>query len=194
MAHRLQSFEVLENPFRQALLDTIREHPGVAFVDLFRYYRADPWYGLGLGYGSLLHHLHKLEWARVITTRKSGRHRRYYVNGGPWGSHCSAVAVLQTPTAGELARIVWGEPGSHLNRVHERFRTRTGRRMTRQAVGYQLQRLVAFGLATLYRDGSKHVFHPTPLLERLLGYAGPPAPPLRDAAPVAVPVLVGVTA
>jgi hypothetical protein len=183
VASRIPATAVLEHPFRQALLETIRREPGIAFLELYHCFRPHPSFGPGLGYGSLMYHLQQLERGRHITTRKSGRFRRHYEDGGPWNGATSALAVLQTPTAGALARIIQAWPGLCQQEVYERFRL--VRPVTRQAVGYQLERLVALGLATMTGDGSRRIYHPTPLLERLLGFAQVRAEPSIPGAPCA---------
>ena len=176
MTTRLHADAVLDHPLRNALYDTIRREPGIAFLQLFDRFRQDPLLARGLGFGSLGYHLDQLERFGLITTRKSGRHRRHYENGGGWNGHTTALAVLQAESVSMLCRIVAREPG--LNQWMLWQRVATARACTRQSISYHLHRLERHGLVQVVRRGSAKNYLPTTLLERLMPYALGAAQPL----------------
>lgn len=157
----------MSHPIRVYLYRLIVDRPGVAFLTLFAELLAVPEWAPHVGYGSLMHHLQVLERFGWITTRKSGHFRRHYENGGPWNGDTTALATLQTPTAHTLARLVLERPGISQGDAHRRCNLA----LTRQAVGYQLERLAGLGLVEIRPAGCCALHYPTEKLLRLLPYA-----------------------
>lgn len=194
MATRLLRNELLEHPVRTQIFELIRDEPGIAFLAMFDRLRAREETRDGLGFGSLQYHLDKLERFGFITNRKSGRHRRYYENGGPFGGATTALSVLQVPTVSALARHLLEIPGGSQRELWNRVRL--ARPCTRQAIGYHLVRLAALDLVVIARNGRAKAYYPTERLQRLMAWVsaapdqsqGPPMGELsmQTVAPIAV--------
>ncbi len=171
MATRLLRDELLTHPIRSAILDRVRERPGVAFLELFHLLKSVPEFSSCLGYGSLSYHLHQLERFGYLVNRKTGRHRRYYASGGPQGSEATALSVLQGAPVPDLAHLLLDHGGATQRHLWRRFRER--RPCTRQTVGYHLARLERHGLVTSGRCGRGKAYWATEKLRRLLPLAAP---------------------
>lgn len=184
---------LLAHPFRRALLDAIRDRPGSAFLDLFAQFKPDPTFGPALGFGNLAHHLHKMERAGMLTSRRSGRHRRYYQNGGPQGGETTALAVLQAQPARDVLDLLLAAPGS--SQMALWLQRRALRPCSRQSVGYQLRRLELFELVISTRRAHCKAYFATELAARLRKIAGgavfqaPPTSPGESALALDVAVV-----
>lgn len=106
---RLARSQVLDHPAREALGQRIASEPGVCYTDLQR--------ASGLNTGALVHHLHALERAGVVTSRKEGAYRRFYPAGAapradvarvepltPMQARALEIVRQESPTQGELAQ------------------------------------------------------------------------------------------
>lgn len=172
MTTRLNQAHVLDHPLRAALVDLIRREPGIAFVPLYDRFKAHPEFGPSVGHGSLSFHLLQLERFGFITTRKSGRHRRHYENGGGWNGDTTRLAVLQADGIATLARIVLAEPGLNQQALWQRLLPY--RSCSRQSIAYHLRRMEDHGLVVAVRRGPGKNYVPTDKLARLMPFA--PAP------------------
>jgi predicted transcriptional regulator len=175
MATRLLLPDIVEHPVRSALLDLIRVEPGIPFLGLYDQMKAVPEFAPRIAFGSLSYHLQQLERFGLITTRKSGRHRRHYVNGGAWGGDTTSLSILQGEPAARLARAILARPGlqqSALWQVHAQARP-----CTRQSVGYHLARFERHQLAAVVRRGSSKRYFPTEKLSRLVAFLDGRRPP-----------------
>lgn len=83
---RIARDELLEHGRRAALYDMIQQNPGIRLTELSR--------GLGLAWGTCLHHLRKLRADRLITIQQLGRFKCYFVNGSGLSPDAMRAAVV----------------------------------------------------------------------------------------------------
>jgi DNA-binding transcriptional ArsR family regulator len=162
--------DLADNPMRTSILDRLQSEPGLSFSELYAALRATPRFATSLGFGTLQWHLYRLERARLVSSRRSGKCRRYYPKAGPWHADLDGFALLQAPSLLSLARWIAHAPGIGRPELHRRHRT--GGPQTAQAVSYGVRRLAAAGLVTATPAGRGRAYAPTPRLERLLGAMG----------------------
>ncbi|HET6398869.1 MAG TPA: hypothetical protein VFH47_04885, partial [Candidatus Thermoplasmatota archaeon] len=100
---RIEDAKVLDHPVRSQLFEAIRANPGIHASALGR---------VGdVGWGTVVHHLDRLEKAKLVTTRRVGGQKCYFENGGKVGRQDMAVAsAVRSPTAGQIAAYVQDHP------------------------------------------------------------------------------------
>jgi predicted transcriptional regulator len=102
---RFEKDTVLGHPKREALYGLILQAPGVSLQSLCD--------ATGLSRTAVTHHLRLLELQHLIVSKRMGRSRHYYENGGRFGrDQKEAFAVLQNGRSKEVARFVQGHPGA----------------------------------------------------------------------------------
>jgi len=159
----LQDHEsLLGHPLRTALLQLSQTDPGIPLMDCLRRLKSVPAHS-SLGYGTLSHHLYVLERAGLVTSRRSGRNRRYYPARSRLGDP-TALSVLQRPGMFAIVRalLLIGE-GSQSQILAD---VQAQRAITRHGVKHHLANLESAGLATSSRLGRHRIYRPTPSLER----------------------------
>lgn len=134
---------VLESSLRRQIVDIIREEPGIAIGGLLE--------KLPVGWGTVYHHLSKLERGGVVRCVTSGRRRLLYlVEQGAAGQDPHQRSLLGGHTTRTIASIVAEGQGMSIEAIVEQSHE------TPRVVYYHLKRLIEAGLvqsesATRYR-------------------------------------------
>lgn len=140
LAARLETNELLEDETRQAIYETVKEDPGINLRALAE--------ELDLAWGTLLHHLHKLEKAHMIVTKRYGKYRRCFLNGSTYSKDEKArLAALSTPSTARVAEYVLENPGSTQSEIGEALG------VTASTVLWHAKRLKDVELIQTQRDG-----------------------------------------
>lgn len=95
--------ELLHDANRSAIYRLIQAEPGISTKDVAN--------RLGLAWGTVTHHLGKLEKRRFVVSKKYGKYRRYFANGAGGTDQKDAVAVLRLDRTGDVAQIIQRQPG-----------------------------------------------------------------------------------
>ena len=95
--------EILEDPNRGNIYRLIQAEPGISTKDI-----ADR---LDLAWGTVTHHLGKLEKRRFVVSKKYGKYRRYFANGAGGTQDKDALAVLRLDRTGDVAQLIRQQPG-----------------------------------------------------------------------------------
>lgn len=95
--------EILEDPNRGNIYRLIQAEPGISTKDI-----ADR---LDLAWGTVTHHLGKLEKRRFVVSKKYGKYRRYFANGAGGSQDKDALAVLRLDRTGDVAELIRQQPG-----------------------------------------------------------------------------------
>ncbi|MHB1261042.1 MAG: winged helix-turn-helix transcriptional regulator [Thermoplasmatota archaeon] len=102
---RFEKDTVLGHPKREALYALILQDPGVSLQSLCD--------STGLSRTAVTHHLRLMELQHLIVSKRMGRSRHYYENGGRFGrDQKDAYAVLQNDRSKEVAQFVKQNPGA----------------------------------------------------------------------------------
>lgn len=137
------SERVLESALRRQIVDIVRENPGLAIGDLLA--------RLPVGWGTVYHHLSKLERCGIVRGVTSGRRRLLYlVEHGATGPDPEQRSLIAGRTAREIATIIASGSGMSIEQVVEASSA------SPRVVYYHLKRLLEAGLiqsdsATRYR-------------------------------------------
>lgn len=102
---RFEKDTVLGHPKREALYALILQDPGVSLQSLCD--------STGLSRTAVTHHLRLMELQHLIVSKRMGRTRHYYENGGRFGrDQKDAYAVLQNDRSKAVADFVKQNPGA----------------------------------------------------------------------------------
>lgn len=102
---RFEKDTVLGHPKRERLYASIMQEPGITLQDLCT--RAN------LSRTAVTHHLRLLEQQHLVVSKRLGRSRHYYENGGRYGrDQKEAYAVLQNERSRDVASFIQGNPGA----------------------------------------------------------------------------------
>ncbi|MHB8604562.1 MAG: winged helix-turn-helix transcriptional regulator [Thermoplasmatota archaeon] len=105
----LRDDELLNDTNRSRIFELIKGEPGISTKDI-----ADR---LDLAWGTVTHHLGKLEKSRLVVSKKYGKYRRYFVNGA--SEQKDTVAVLKIHRTADVAEIIRTHPGITQKEVGE---------------------------------------------------------------------------
>lgn len=140
LAARLEPSKLLDDDTRQRIYETVRAEPGINLRGL-----ADE---LELAWGTLLHHLHKMEKAHLVVSRRYGKYRRYFINGSTYSKEEQArLAALSTPSTARVAEYILEHPGATQAQVGEALG------VTPSTVLWHARRLKKVGLVEQVREG-----------------------------------------
>ncbi|HVL48547.1 MAG TPA: winged helix-turn-helix transcriptional regulator [Candidatus Thermoplasmatota archaeon] len=165
---RIAPSALLDNAVRERVLAAIKAKPGITIKEITT--------TCGIGWGTAVYHLDRLEGGKFVTSEKHLTFRRFFAVGDVAAGDRLAVSVLRTATAGRLARYVLERPGSAQKEVCE------GLGMGPSLAHKHLARLEEAGLVRKAREGASVRYFPQPALEGLVGARGlgveaPAAPP-----------------
>ena len=148
---------LLDAPVRRQILDLVARQPGLPVGELQAL--------LGVGWGTLHHHLRKLEDADLIHTSLVGRRRLVHL--GRDDPH-AGLAILRGRTARRIAETIASHPAISITDV---ARLTGG---SPRAVYYHVKRLVEAGLVATEGQTRYARLAPTPLLPPMLRDTPPP--------------------
>lgn len=132
--------ELLDDENRARIFSLIRDVPGISTKDV-----ADR---LGLAWGTVTHHLAKLEKRRMVVSKKYGKYRRYFVNGAmPQTEQKDALAVMRVPATAEVANFIKANPGWTQKHVSQALG------VSSSTILWHVKRLEQVGVVSKIRDG-----------------------------------------
>ncbi|MGB0652836.1 MAG: winged helix-turn-helix transcriptional regulator [Thermoplasmatota archaeon] len=152
---RLQDDQLLEHPVRGQIFQAIQQNPGIHASHLARTVDA--------GWGTVTHHLSKLEKARLVTTRSVNNHKCYFENGGTVGRQDMEVAsALKNDTAASIAAFVLEHPMSSQKAVAEALG------ISAALTSFHVKKLVGFGVLDRMRHGKESLLTTSESMRRVL--------------------------
>jgi len=147
LASRLQRGELLENDKRRAIYEEIQDNPGVNLRGLAE--------GLDLAWGTLLHHLRKLEDNHLITSDRYGKYRRFFLNGSTYSEdEQERLAALSTPSTARVAEYILENPGANQSEIGDAIG------VTASTILFHVRRLKEVDLVEQERDGRYVHYYP----------------------------------
>lgn len=100
---RLRPDDLLTSPARARIVELLQAEPGLGIKDVCE--------RLDIGWGTAVHHLARLESAGLLTSRDSGRRRRFFPPNTSAAVR-TALCVLTTDINRRLLEYVRGHPGA----------------------------------------------------------------------------------
>jgi DNA-binding MarR family transcriptional regulator len=144
---RLTRSELLDNEHRDRVYKLVQEKPGVGMTEVGE--------RLGLGWGTVVYHLDRLEKAGFVASERAGLHRCYFPVGTVARESRAALGALKAPAAQTQLCEALG--------------------LSASAASKQVSKLESAGLLRRERDWKTVHLYPAPKLPQLLGDAGAPA-------------------
>jgi DNA-binding transcriptional ArsR family regulator len=171
---RFEKDTVLGHPKREALYALILQDPGVSLQSLCD--------STGLSRTAVTHHLRLMELQHLIVSKRMGRSRHYYENGGRFGrDQKDAYAVLQNDRSKAMAQFVKQNPGA----IQKAICAAVG--VQASVAHWHLRRLQDAQLVEAVRNGRTVAYFPGLGLKGMESAGVPALPPLPAAAlPVTV--------
>lgn len=138
--------QILDDPNRAGIYQLIQSEPGISTKDV-----ADR---LGLAWGTVTHHLNKLEKRRFVVSKKYGKYRRYFANGHGGTERKDEVATLRLDRTGDIAALIQARPGLTQKEVSELLG------VSSSTILWHVKRLEKVDLVTKVRDGKQVRYYP----------------------------------
>jgi DNA-binding transcriptional ArsR family regulator len=174
---RFEKDTVLGHPKREALYALILQDPGVSLQSLCD--------STGLSRTAVTHHLRLLEMQHLIVSKRMGRSRHYYENGGRFGrDQKDAYAVLHNARSKDVARFVRDHPGAIQKALCEALGIQPS------IAHWHLRRLQEAQLVEAIRHGRTVSYFPGPGLKTLDKPVVPETAPEAPAVPQPAPMPV----
>jgi predicted transcriptional regulator len=162
---KLQRSNILENRLRDAIYHAIKSSPGVTFQRLRETVRRDE-SDLPPGEGTLEHHLSHLQKFGLVSQKKMGRHRRYFVQGDADAKARALAIFLEEPLTRAIAEGIARRPGIAQKDLAASIQPKF--MVSVMGVRYHLVRLEREGLVQSIMRGRKRVYQPLPKLDNVL--------------------------
>ncbi len=165
---RFERDTVLGHPRREQLYARILQEPGISLQDLGQ--------ATGLSRTAVVHHLRLLEQQHLVISRRVGRSRHYYENGGRYGhDQKEAYAILRNDRSKAVAEFIRSHPGTMQKSLCEALS------IPPSIAHWHVRRLSEGGLVETIRQGRAVAYFPGAALSSV--FAGPQL----EATPAVVP-------
>ncbi len=138
---RISRDELLDHPARQAIYAKIEQDPGVHLSELSR--------ELDTSWGTLLHHLRKLEKANLVTSEKANGKRCFFLPGEVTDVEQEILPALENEKARSIAEFYAANPGASQSEAAETLE------LSASLVSWHLQRLEEAGVVHREREGRR---------------------------------------
>ncbi len=136
---RLSREDLLDHPMRQEIHALIQEKPGIHMSELGRELEAS--------WGTLLHHLDKLEKARLILSEDTSGKRCFFLPGQVSREHKDILPALENETARAIAEHFADNPGATQKDAADALD------LSAALVSWHVKRLEKAGVLTRTREG-----------------------------------------
>ncbi len=151
---RFQRETVLNHPKRGELYQLIADKPGICLQSLCD--------DTELSRTAVTHHLRLLEKQHLIVSKRNGRSRHYYQNGGRYGTEMKqAYAVLQNERSQAIAEFIHGHPGA----IQKSICNRLG--IDASVAHWHAKRLEEANLIRTVRQGRTVAYFPSAPLDQI---------------------------
>jgi DNA-binding MarR family transcriptional regulator len=152
---RIDGNRILDNGVRNRVFAAIEHNPGITIKEVVQ--------SLGIGWGTAIYHLKRLETEHVVVSERNRQFRRYYKNGGGIANqNKGAFAELKNPTTQRLAAEILRSPGA----AQKDLCTAAG--ISAPLAHKYLNRMADADLLTKQRDWKTVKYFPTSRLSELL--------------------------
>ncbi|HET6403530.1 MAG TPA: MarR family transcriptional regulator [Candidatus Thermoplasmatota archaeon] len=166
---RLSRAQILDHERRDEVFKLVRAEPGISLTDVAQ--------RCGLGWGTTVYHLDRLERAGFVASERSGGRRLYFPVGAVAKDARPSLGALQQETTRSVASFVAQRPGATQSELAEALG------LTASAASKQVSKLESVGLVRREREWKTVRLHPEPKLAELLAPTSSPAPFASSAMP-----------
>jgi predicted transcriptional regulator len=147
--HRLSMEDVLENEFRNIILNLIIDQPGIHYSELLRL--------VDTSSSNLAWHLDILENYKIISKKRVGRFLIFYpyLDKNPFAEF--DPNLIKSKTTLDIFQIIGDNPGIIQARIAKRME------LNRKTISYHLEKLNSAGLINIKKIGRKSQIYPRSL-------------------------------
>ncbi|MEA3203710.1 MAG: hypothetical protein QOI63_1389 [Thermoplasmata archaeon] len=171
---RIEDDDILKHPMRAQVFQVIQGNPGIHASELGR--------RMGTGWGTIVHHLDKLEKGRLVAVRKVNNQKCYFEAGGKVSRQDMAVAGA---VRGDSANRITSYVAAHPMTSQKALAGDLG--ISPALASFHVKKLVGMGVLDKVRSGKETLLTTTDALRRIVaGESAAVAPPVL----VAVPTLM----
>ncbi len=144
--HRLTMEEVLENEFRNQILNLIIENPGIHYSELLR--------SVDTSSSNLAWHLDILETYKIISKKRIGRFLIFYpfIDKNPFADF--DINLIKSKTTLDIFQIIGDNPGIFQHQIAKRMD------LNRKTIKYHLDKLMSSNLIRIEKKGRKNHIYP----------------------------------
>lgn len=151
---RLARSDLLGHATRDRVHKLVQERPGIGLTELAQ--------EVGLGWGTAVYHLDRLEKGGFVSSERIGAHRCYFPVGAIPRESRKGIGALKQDTTRTIAQLVADRPGVTQTEVCEALG------MSASAASKQVSKLESAGLVRRERDWKTVRLHPQPGLRALV--------------------------
>ena len=159
---RIDDSDLLEHPLRSQIFQVIQTNPGIHASGLARQ--------VGAGWGTITHHLQKLEKGHLVAIRKVNNQKCFFENGGKVSRQDMAVmGAVRGDTASDIAGFVTSHPMTSQKSMAEALD------LSPALVSFHVKKLVNLGVLDKVRHGKETLLTTSEALRRVLAAESSPA-------------------
>ncbi|MDX1611281.1 MAG: winged helix-turn-helix transcriptional regulator [Candidatus Thermoplasmatota archaeon] len=136
---RISREDLLDHPMREAIYQAIQEQPGIHVSELGR--------ELDASWGTLLHHVDKLERAQLIVSEEASGKRCFFLPGQVSAEHKEILPALENETARTIATFFGEHPGATQSEACDALG------LSAALVSWHIKRLEKAGVLQRTREG-----------------------------------------
>lgn len=166
---RIDKDDMLDNDGRELLFNLVQNEPGISLSELSE--------RSGLGWGTTVYHLGRLEQAGFVSSMRQGQTRHFFEKGNAVAAQKNAIAVLKNQTAGDMARFLLAQPGATQSAIGQALGIKA------PVVTKYVKRLHGEGLVDVAPSGRSKVITPTSQLSAAMTHLDTPVGSLGVARP-----------
>jgi len=157
---RIQDQEVLEHPLRSEIFQAIQTNPGIHASQIAR--------EVGAGWGTITHHLEKLEKARFVTTRRVNNQKCFFEQGGKISRQDMLIAgAVKGDTAANIVQYVESHPMTSQKSLAEALG------ISPALASFHVKKMVNLGVMEKVRHGKETLLTTTEAFRRLVASEDP---------------------
>ncbi len=157
---RISNDELLDHPMRSQIFDVIKEHPGIHASQLAR--------EMGVGWGTITHHLDKLQRGQMVTTRRVNNQKCFFEQGGEISRADMQIAsALKGDTASSIAAFVQAQPMTSQKAMAEALD------ISPALASFHVKKLVNLGVLDKIRHGKETLLTTSDGLRRVMASSDP---------------------
>ncbi|MCA1818610.1 MAG: winged helix-turn-helix transcriptional regulator [Thermoplasmatota archaeon] len=162
---RIEDSALLEHPLRAQVFQVIQQNPGVHASELSR--------KVGAGWGTIVHHLDKLEKGRLVTARRVNNQKCFFEDGGKVSRQDMAIAGA---VRGDSASLITAYVTAHPMTSQKSMASELG--ISPALTSFHVKKLSALGVLDKVRRGKETLLTTTQAVRRVLtpSAIGPIAP------------------
>lgn len=160
---RIEDSALLDHPLRAQVFQVIQANPGIHASELSR--------KVGAGWGTIVHHLDKLEKGRLVTARRVNNQKCFFEDGGKVSRQDMAIAGA---VRGDSASLITAYVTAHPMTSQKAMAEELG--ISPALTSFHVKKLASLGVLDKVRRGKETLLTTTQAVRRVLTPVAQPIP------------------